>query len=205
MTKVKVCGIRRLEEARWAVEAGADAIGFVFADSKRKIDIDTAAYICTHLPENILKIGVFVNSSREELSVAAKKVKLDFVQLHGDETHSFCNALDIPYIKAISVKVKEDMKRVAEYEGSMVLVDSGKGPYRGGNGTTFDWDYLESIDLAGKKLILAGGLNADNVREAIEKVHPYMVDVSSGVETEGKKDKKKIESFMKRIKGLEYS
>ena len=203
MTKVKVCGIRRLEEARWAVEAGADAIGFVFADSKRKIDIETAAQISSHLPENVLKIGVFVNSSEDELSEAAKKVKLDFVQLHGDETYSFCSKLYVPYIKAISVKEKDDLKRIEEFNESMILLDSGKGPYRGGNGTTFDWDYLESIDLAGKKLILAGGLNEDNVKEAIEKVHPYMVDVSSGVETEGKKDKRKIESFVKKVKGIE--
>lgn len=202
MTKVKVCGIRRQKEAQWALEAGADAIGFVFADSKRKIDVEAAARISASLPPRILKFGVFVNESEERLEEIFKRVNLDYVQLHGDESEQFCEAINIPFVKAISVKEKEDLEGIEHFGGEMILLDSGKGPYRGGNGTTFNWDYAVSVELS-QDLILAGGLNPDNVREAIKKVRPYMVDVSSGVETDGKKDRVKIESFIREAKSVQ--
>ncbi|WP_064091274.1 phosphoribosylanthranilate isomerase [Rossellomorea aquimaris] len=199
MTKIKICGIQRIEEAKWAIEAGAHAIGFVFAESRRNIDVESAANISAQLPKDVIKIGVFVNATKQELIEISKRVQLDYVQLHGDETARFCKQLGIPYVKAFSVKEKYDLLLVKDYEEEMVLVDSGKGPYRGGNGTVFDWNYLESIDLKGKKLILAGGLNSENVREAVMKVRPYMVDVSSGVETERIKDQKKIKEFVRIV------
>ncbi|TMU86911.1 phosphoribosylanthranilate isomerase [Bacillus sp. BHET2] len=201
MTKVKICGIRREEEAEWAVEAGADAVGFVFADSKRRIDVETAAKISALLPAHVLKIGVFVNESKENLTEIYKTVNLDYVQLHGDESVTFCQGLDLPFIKAISIKEKEDINGSLHYPGEMILLDSGKGPHRGGNGTTFNWDYAEALTHP-HHLILAGGLNPENVREAIKKVRPYMVDVSSGVEIAGKKDRLKIESFISEVKSV---
>ncbi|MFC7783728.1 MULTISPECIES: phosphoribosylanthranilate isomerase [unclassified Rossellomorea] len=201
MTKVKVCGIRRQEEALWALEAGADAIGFVFADSKRKIDAESAALISASLPSNVLKIGVFVNEAKEKMEEISRTVNLDYVQLHGDESVQFCNSLNIPFIKAISIKEKEDLDGIEFFGGEMILVDSGKGPHRGGNGTTFNWDYVHELNIP-QHLLLAGGLNLDNVREAITKVRPYMVDVSSGVETDGKKDRRKIESFIQEAKSV---
>ncbi|WP_179884748.1 phosphoribosylanthranilate isomerase [Bacillus sp. AFS015802] len=201
MTKVKVCGIRREEEARWAIEAGADAVGFVFADSKRRIDVESAARISASLPAHIWKIGVFVNESKEKLKEIYRTVNLDYVQLHGDESVFFAEDLDLPYIKVISVKEKEDIYGIDQCPGGIILLDSGKGPYRGGNGTTFNWDYVDAGSFP-QQLILAGGLNPDNVREAITKVRPYMVDVSSGVETDGRKDRLKIESFIREAKSV---
>jgi phosphoribosylanthranilate isomerase len=201
MTRVKVCGIKREEEARWAFEAGADAVGFVFANSKRRIDVESAARISASLPPHILKIGVFVNESKENMEEIFGTVNLDYVQLHGDESVLFCEDLNLPLIKAISIKEKEDINGVNHYPGGMVLLDSGKGPFRGGNGTTFNWDYIEAMTVS-QQLILAGGLNPENVQEAITKVRPYMVDVSSGVETDGRKDREKIESFIRKAKSV---
>ncbi|WP_226675043.1 phosphoribosylanthranilate isomerase [Rossellomorea aquimaris] len=201
MTKVKVCGIRRQVEAEWALEAGADAIGFVFADSKRKVDVEKAAEISKAVSPDLLKIGVFVNETKERMEEIFHLVELDYVQLHGDESVEFCETLNLPFIKAISVKERKDIDGIEEFPGEMILLDSGKGPHRGGNGTTFNWDYAHSINIP-QHLILAGGLNPDNVREAIIKVRPNMVDVSSGVETEGKKDRLKIESFIKEVKSV---
>ncbi|MDT9024480.1 MULTISPECIES: phosphoribosylanthranilate isomerase [Rossellomorea] len=201
MTRVKVCGIRRQEEAQWALEAGADAIGFVFADSKRKIDVESAALISASLPSNVLKIGVFVNEAKDKMEEISRTVNLDYLQLHGDESVQFCDSLNLPFIKAVSIKEKEDLDGIEHFGGEMILVDSGNGPYRGGNGTTFNWDYVHSLNIP-QHLILAGGLNLDNIRQAITKVRPYMVDVSSGVETDGKKDRRKIESFIREAKSV---
>jgi phosphoribosylanthranilate isomerase len=201
MTRVKVCGIRRQEEAQWALESGADAIGFVFADSKRKIDVESAALISASLPSNVLKIGVFVNEAKEKMEEISRTVNLDYVQLHGDESVQFCDSLNLPFIKAVSIKEKEDLDGIEHFGGEMILVDSGNGPHRGGNGTTFNWDYVHSLNIP-QHLILAGGLNLDNIRQAITKVRPYMVDVSSGVETDGKKDRRKIESFIREAKSV---
>jgi phosphoribosylanthranilate isomerase len=202
MTKVKICGVQQLEAAMWAVEAGADAVGFVFADSKRRVTLEKAAAISDSLPAGILRIGVFVNATKEELQNAVEKVNLDYVQLHGDESPAFCSSLTVPYIKAVSINEKKDLDILPEYGGDMVLVDSGKGPHRGGNGTSFDWDYLKDDQSRSQKLILAGGLKKENVREAIHKVRPYMVDVSSGVESDGFKDKEKIEEFINEVRAI---
>jgi phosphoribosylanthranilate isomerase len=201
MTRVKVCGIRRQEEAQWALESGADAIGFVFADSKRKIDVESAALISASLPSNVLKIGVFVNEAKDKMEEISRTVNLDYLQLHGDESVQFCDSLNLPFIKAVSIKEKEDLDGIEHFGGEMILVDSGNGPHRGGNGTTFNWDYVHSLNIP-QHLILAGGLNLDNIRQAITKVRPYMVDVSSGVETDGKKDRRKIESFIREAKSV---
>jgi phosphoribosylanthranilate isomerase len=202
MTKVKICGIQQLEAAMWAVEAGVDAVGFVFADSKRRVTLEKAAAISDSLPAGILRIGVFVNASKEELQNAVEKVNLDYVQLHGDESPAYCSTLTVPYIKAVSINKKKDLDILPEYGGDMVLVDSGIGPYRGGNGTSFDWEYLKNDQSRNHKLILAGGLKKENVGEAIHKVRPYMVDVSSGVESGGIKEKVKIEEFINEVRAI---
>jgi phosphoribosylanthranilate isomerase len=202
MTKVKVCGIQHLEAANWAVDAGADAVGFIFADSRRRITLENAAAISDSLPESIMRIGVFVNASEEELQSAVKMVDLDYVQLHGDESPAFCKCLNIPYIKAVSIKEKNDLDILQEFGEEMILVDSGKGPHRGGNGTSFDWDYLKDYQFKNRRLILAGGLKKENIREAIQKVRPYMVDVSSGVESGGIKDKQKMAEFIKEVRKI---
>jgi phosphoribosylanthranilate isomerase len=197
MALVKVCGIREYEHATAAVEAGVDAIGFVFAESKRKVSLKHAQNISKKLPEHVKKIGVFVNASLEELTESYESVGLDFVQLHGSESPLFCEKLNLPFIKAFRIKSEDDIDRVHEYKNaSYYLLDSATGPYQGGNGTQFNWGLLDEKEIDQSKLILAGGLNPDNIQNAIEIVQPSMVDVSSGVETNGVKDIDKIKRFI---------
>lgn len=201
MTMVKICGITDVTHAIQAVETGADAVGFVFAESKRKISVAEAASIAHVLPTSVKKIGVFVNMPKQELENTAQIVGLDYVQLHGDETLKFCKSLAVPYIKAMRVKSEEDLSLASIYEdAAYILLDSASGPYRGGNGTRFNWDLLKNRYIDRSRLILAGGLTIRNVKEAISTVKPAMVDVSSGVETNGIKDGEKIKQFIKQVK-----
>lgn len=200
-TLVKICGIRDLETAIAVANFGADAIGFVFAESKRKISKEDAREIIRNLPKKILKIGVFVDETKENLLDIYEYCSLDFVQLHGEEDPKFCEELGIPYIKAFSVGDFNDAKDAEKFNAYGYLFDAPRGKYIGGNGVTFDWKVLEGLSpKVTKKLILAGGLNSLNVKEAIDNVKPYMVDVSSGVETDGVKDIEKIEEFIKKAK-----
>jgi phosphoribosylanthranilate isomerase len=201
MVKVKVCGIRTVEQADAAVNAGADAIGFIFAESRRNVSPDTTKEICESIPDTVLKIGVFVDALKEEIEKIVVDCNLDYVQLHGTETPDFIQSLTVPAYKALSIIEKEDLEGIQKLPGSFILVDSGHGSARGGNGTTFDWSYLDGIYID-KKVILAGGLNIENVERAIKEVNPYMVDVSSGVETNGVKDIKKIKDFIFKAKNI---
>jgi phosphoribosylanthranilate isomerase len=198
--KVKICGIRDLKTAEFAIESGADAIGFVFAESKRKISLVEARKITAKLPRNVLKIGVFVNETKEVLERTFEEVGLTHLQLHGDESPQFCRSIRYPVIKAIRVLSEADLLNIPHYDCDYILVDSPYGKYRGGNGTTFDWNLLKKIEVQNDKLILAGGLNIGNVLEAIELGNPVMVDVSSGVETNGMKDHLKIVNFIQKVK-----
>lgn len=199
--KVKICGITDLTTALAAVDYGADAIGFVFAESKRKISVPKAGDIVSHLPEEVLKVGVFVNESKEKIEEIASSVGLTHVQLHGDESPAFSNSLSLPVINAVSIHNEQSLNEIESFSCEYVLLDGPKGKYRGGNGLSFDWKNFSGKNLHDKKIILAGGLHEDNVEEAIKLIHPYMVDVSSGVETEGKKDLDKIQSFIIKAKG----
>ncbi len=198
--KVKICGITDLENGLYAANSGADALGFVFAESRRRISPEAAAEIIAKLPGEPLKIGVFVNESKEVIERTAEIAGLDMVQLHGDETPEFCAEIGLPVIKALSVHGEEDLGRIAEYPCEYILLDSPKGKYRGGNGVAFDWSILEGRDFGGKNIILAGGLNPENAAEAIRKAAPFMADVSSGVEKDGKKDPALIAEFIAKAK-----
>ncbi|SFI89868.1 MULTISPECIES: phosphoribosylanthranilate isomerase [unclassified Bacillus (in: firmicutes)] len=197
--KVKICGITDIRTAKIVCEYGADAIGFVFAKSKRKITPDQAKQMIEELPENVMKVGVFVNESIELIQNIVTYCGLTHVQLHGDEQNYHIKRLNIPCIKAIGVSSREDIERAEEYETDFILFDSPKEQFHGGNGKTFSWELLRSNPI-GKKCILAGGLQLENIAEAIEMVQPYMVDVSSGVETNGKKDIEKIKKFITKAK-----
>lgn len=199
--KVKICGITDQMTALAAINFGADAIGFVFAESKRRIDSDLAKEIVATLPSHIMKVGVFVNESKEVIEQIASHVGLTHVQLHGEETPEFCSSLSRPVIKALSVASKEGIEGSKQFPCDFLLLDGPKGKYHGGNGLVFDWSIIKEIGNLNKKVILAGGLHEGNVLEAISHVNPYMVDVSSGVETEGKKDLQKIKSFIEKVKG----
>ncbi|HFK1760215.1 TPA: phosphoribosylanthranilate isomerase [Bacillus cereus] len=199
--KVKICGITDMETAKRACEYGADALGFVFAESKRKITPKRAEEIIQELPANVLKIGVFVNESVEVIQKIADECGLTHVQLHGDEDNYQIRRLNIPSIKSLGVTSESDMKNAQGYETDYILFDSPKEKFHGGNGKTFSWKLLGHMPKElRKKTILAGGLNALNIEEAIRTVRPYMVDVSSGVETEGKKDVEKIKQFIIKAK-----
>ncbi|MBJ9981343.1 phosphoribosylanthranilate isomerase [Bacillus sp. S70] len=199
--KVKICGITDVETAKSACEYGADALGFVFAESKRKITPKRAKEIIQELPANVLKIGVFVNESVEVIQKIADECGLTHVQLHGDEDNHQIRRLNIPSIKSLGVTSESDMKNAQRYEADYILFDSPKEKFHGGNGKTFSWELLGHMPKElQKKTILAGGLNALNIEEAIRTVRPYMVDVSSGVEIEGKKDVEKIKQFIIKAK-----
>lgn len=199
--KVKICGITDLTTALAAIDYGADALGFVFAESKRKISVEKAKEIVAHLPKAVLKVGVFVNEGKEMIEDIASSVGLTHVQLHGDETPDFCDSISYPIIKSLSIHGDQSLKRMEEFSCEYVLLDGPKGKYRGGNGLAFDWTCISANEIKNQKVILAGGLHEENVEEAIRLIKPYMVDVSSGVETEGKKDLDKIQSFINKAKG----
>lgn len=203
MTKVKICGLMESQHVKAAVDAGVDAIGFVFAPSKRQVTIAEAQALAKDIPLGVLKIGVFVNASRDEIEQTYREVPLDFVQFHGEESSDFIKNVGLPSIKVLSVYSTEDANRAAHYETDYFLFDTPGTDFKGGSGTTFDWLLMKDAGVQSDKVILAGGLNADNVAQAIRTVHPYMVDVSSGVESMGKKDENLIRAFIEAVKDEE--
>ncbi|WP_100331218.1 phosphoribosylanthranilate isomerase [Bacillus xiapuensis] len=199
--KVKICGIQNSEAALQAKKLGADAVGFVFANSKRQITAEQAERISEQLKQGPLKVGVFVNEPLKAVQEIAEQASLDIIQLHGDEPEEYARKLHLPVIKAFRYDCEVPLSAMFDYPADFILLDSPKGPYRGGNGTPFDWSSLEGQWLDHSRLILAGGLNSDNIEAAIQQVWPYGVDVSSGVESDGAKDVKKMKAFIEKAKG----
>ncbi|PSL40525.1 phosphoribosylanthranilate isomerase [Planomicrobium soli] len=199
MTKVKICGL--MEEAHVKAAEQADAIGFVFAPSRRQVSIERASELAKYAPVDIEKIGVFVNASLEEIEKAIELVPLTMVQLHGDEPDSLVEAIQVPVVQAFSIRSKRDVEVLQKSLADYVLVDAPGTDYRGGSGHVFDWALLEESGIDPSRLIVAGGLTAENVQAAIKQIQPFMVDVSSGVETDGKKDSAKIQKFIQQAKG----
>jgi len=200
MTKVKICGLQEVEHIQTAVHAGADAVGFVFAPSKRRVSIEQAQLLAKQVPQGVLKIGVFVNPTPAELQEAVERVPLDYVQYHGEETAAFIAEQGYPSIKALSIRTKVDVQAAADYQVDYYLFDAPGTDFKGGSGQTFDWTLLDEVGIPRERLILAGGLKVENIEEAITDVDPHMVDVSSGVETDGIKDHKKIRTFLQMAK-----
>lgn len=198
---IKICGITTLDAAKTVESAGADWIGFVFAPSKRKISPEHAKQISKALSPKIKKVGVFVNESIEKIISIANEVGLDYIQLHGDEDETFAKQIPFPIIKAFSIE-HTDIQTIERYPANYILLDSPGKKYRGGTGETFDWEKINELNVDKRKIILAGGLHADNVQQAIKIVTPRGIDVSSGVETDGKKDPEKIFTFIKRAREI---
>ncbi|MFF7861253.1 MULTISPECIES: phosphoribosylanthranilate isomerase [unclassified Pseudomonas] len=198
----KICGITRIEDALAAAEAGADAIGFVFyAKSPRAVDVRQAREIIAELPPFVTTVGLFVNASRCELNEILEVVPLDLLQFHGDETPQDCEGYHRPWIKALRVRPGDDLEAACQqYAGARgILLDTYVAGVPGGTGEAFDWSLVP--ERLSKPIILAGGLSADNVGQAIAQVRPYAVDVSGGVEqAKGIKDAAKIEAFMRAVK-----
>lgn len=202
MTFVKICGITRVEDARAAVNEGAGAIGFVFwPDSPRYVAPERAREIVERLPAPVVPVGVFVNQSCEDVNAVARIVGLGAVQLHGDETPTGARGIDRPVIKGLGSLALDGVD--AWPKGMMLLIDAHDADRRGGTGLTADWEAAARIARR-RRLLLAGGLNAENVGRAIRAVRPYGVDVSSGVEVSpGIKDARKIAALLRAVEAVE--
>jgi len=202
VVRSKICGITRVDDALTAAKAGADAIGLVFyAKSPRAVDVRQARQIVTALPPFVTTVGLFVNASRCEINEILDAVPLDMLQFHGDETPAQCEGFHRPWFKALRVGNGEDIEtQVARYaNASGILLDTFVAGVPGGTGERFDWSLIPAA-LA-KPLILAGGLTAENVQQAIAQVRPYAVDVSGGVEaSKGVKDASKVMAFVGRVR-----
>lgn len=200
-TRVKICGITRPEDALAAVNSGADAIGLVFyAQSPRCVNIAQAHEIVTILPPFVSAVGLFVNAQVSEIQEVISEIPLDILQFHGDETPAFCAQFSRPYFKAIRVQYETNLLQYASdfADAKGLLLDAHSNTAYGGTGQTFDWTLIPAS--LPKPVILAGGLNAENVETAIKQVRPYAVDVSGGVETaKGIKDAAKIAAFMRAV------
>ncbi len=200
-TRVKICGITRVEDALEAVRQGADAIGLVFyTKSPRNVTLAQAAEIVSKVPAFVTVVGLFVDAEPAFIQEVLSSVKLDLLQFHGDETPSACRQYSRPYMKAIRVKNGTNLVQyAADYaDARALLLDAFAEGVPGGTGLVFDWSLIpQNLPLP---VVLAGGLNAENVGVAIEQVRPYAVDVSGGVEaSKGIKDAAKIAAFMRGV------
>ncbi|OMH38701.1 phosphoribosylanthranilate isomerase [Motiliproteus sp. MSK22-1] len=200
-TRVKICGITRVEDAAAAVDAGADAIGLVFYDpSPRSVAIQQAVEICQAIPAFVTVTALFVDAPVEQVRDVLSQVPVDLLQFHGDESPQYCRSFSRPYIKAIRVREGLDVPAFARQFpcSKALLLDAYRPGVPGGTGETFDWGLIpENLDLP---VILAGGLNPDNIESAVAQVRPFAVDVSGGVEAaKGIKDSQLVNQFIKEV------
>jgi phosphoribosylanthranilate isomerase len=199
MVRVKICGIKRLEDALAAVDAGADAIGLNFwRPGRRYVAPETARVIARALPPFVARVGVFVDEDPETIRKIATLCGLDALQLHGSETPEFCRQFDRPVIKGVKVHGPESVDGLARYQVAAFLLDAHVPGEMGGTGRRFDWILAVRAKEAGP-VILSGGLTPENVADAIRTATPYAVDVASGVETDGQKDPAKIGAFVAQV------
>ena len=205
MIPTKICGITNLSDAQAAAVHGASAIGFIFYEkSSRAISIEDAKFISRHLSNDISKVGVFVNHDKAFIEEAIRSVSLNIIQLHGDETPGFCKQFEVPVLKALRIKDKASLSVIDQYNVAGFLLDTFSTKQYGGTGETFDWSLLNG--KLETPIILSGGLNPDNILDAIDSVNPAAIDVNSGVEiSPGKKDHQKINLLFKNLKDTNTS
>lgn len=205
MIPTKICGITNLSDAQAAAVHGASAIGFIFYEkSSRAISIEDAKFISRHLSNDISKVGVFVNHDKAFIEEAIRSVSLNIIQLHGDETPGFCKQFEVPVLKALRIKDKASLSVMDQYNVAGFLLDTFSTKQYGGTGETFDWSLLNG--KLETPIILSGGLNPDNILDAIDSVNPAAIDVNSGVEiSPGKKDHQKINLLFKNLKNTNTS
>ena len=205
MIPTKICGITNLSDAQAAAVHGASAIGFIFYEkSSRAISIEDAKFISRHLSNDISKVGVFVNHDKAFIEKAIRSVSLNIIQLHGDETPGFCKQFEVPVLKALRIKDKASLSVMDQYNVAGFLLDTFSTKQYGGTGETFDWSLLNG--KLETPIILSGGLNPDNILDAIDSVNPAAIDVNSGVEiSPGKKDHQKINLLFKNLKNTNTS
>ena len=200
-TRVKICGITRLEDALYAAECGADSLGFVFyPPSPRHIEIAKAAQLIAKLPAFVTTTALFVNADRTEINSVISTTRIDLLQFHGDEDASFCESFNRPYIKALRVREGMDIAaEVSAYPSARaILLDAYVKGVPGGTGLSFDWHLIPPA--LSSRLVLAGGLDVENVAMAIQQTDVFAVDVSGGVEAaKGIKDAEKIRRFINEV------
>ena len=201
--KVKICGITNLDDANLAVRLGADALGFIFAPSPRRVDPETARDIIRHIHPFVKTVGVFVNEAPDKIDEIIAFCGIDLVQLHGDESPEICDRFMPRTIKALRIADESDIRSAKVYKGKVkaLLLDTYSEKMAGGTGKGFDWEIAIKIrDSAGVPIILAGGLGPSNIEEAISRVWPYAVDINSGVEERpGKKSHHLMEELFEKI------
>jgi phosphoribosylanthranilate isomerase len=201
-TRVKICGLTRETDVRSAAELGADAVGLVFYEgSPRAVEIDQAKALIACLPPFVTSVGLFVDARPDYVRAVLDRLTIHLLQFHGDEPPDYCAAFGRPWIKAIRMRGDVDLQRLrAQYAaGTGLLLDTFDPAAAGGTGRQFDWGLIPQE--LGREIVLAGGLDAGNVAEAIRRVRPYGVDVSGGVESDkGIKDRRKLAAFMKGVK-----
>ena len=202
MTRVKICGITSLDDALAAVEAGADALGFVFyKESPRHIFPEQAATIIAQLPPFVQVVGLFVNEEVGVVNEVADLCRLDLIQLHGDEPADYCRQIRRRVLKAFRVRSLTCLDPIRDYPVAGYLLDTFSPSFYGGTGLSFNWEIAAEAVKRHQRIVLAGGLTPDNVAEAVRQVRPWAVDVSSGVESApGKKDHQKVREFIRTAK-----
>jgi len=202
--KVKICGITNTADAHAAVEAGADILGFVFhPSSPRKVAIESAAGIAATLPPYILRAGVFVDADAEMVFGAVQECGLNLLQFHGSEPPEFCRQFGVMSVKAFRIRDAGSLGGLRSYDTDAWLLDAFSQGKPGGTGEHFDWDLAIEAVKFGKPIFLAGGLTPENVAGAVRRVHPFGVDVSSGVEAApGRKDHAKVREFIRAAKSV---
>ena len=200
---VKICGITSEADALAAAEAGADAIGLMFYEgSPRHVTLERAKAISAALPQHVMRVGVFVNAEEAFVHQALTECMLNILQFHGDETPEECSRYPVMTLKAFRVQGEETLAQLEAYPSAGYLLDAYVKDALGGTGATFNWDLAVRAQEFGKPIFLAGGLTPENVVEAVRKVQPFGVDVSSGVESEpGRKDAEQMRTFVAAAKG----
>jgi len=200
MTWIKICGITNIEDSLNAASLGADALGFIFAPSPRRVEPRIVREISRSLPTSILTVGVFVNQDFSIAEEIAASCGLTTLQFHGDESQEYCRKFSLPVIRAVRIKNLKSLRDIGKYSGVSVLLDTYSPTQVGGTGNPFPWEIALRLNEK-RDFILSGGLTPLNVGEAIRKVKPCGVDVSSGVESfPGKKDPLKMMEFIKEVR-----
>ena len=201
--RVKICGITSAEDARAAIGAGADALGFMFYEqSPRCITPVRAAAIIGELPTHVAKVGVFVDADEATVRATADAAGLDTLQFHGNESPGYCARFELRTIKAFRVKDSESLGQLPDYETDAWLLDSHVKGVPGGTGARFNWDLAVEAKRLGRPILLAGGLTPENAADAVGQVAPFGLDVSSGVEASpGRKDAAKVAALIANAKG----
>ena len=208
MTKIKICGITNKEDALWAINLKVDALGFIFAASPRRVEAEIVQEIVELLPPFISSVGVFVDEDREKVEEIAECCCLTTLQFHGEESPSYCEGFKQKIVKALRIENKDILEKAVQYKDKVdaYLLDTYSPLKYGGTGKTFDWPIAKEIKRFGLPIILSGGLNPENIREAIGEVEPYAVDVSSGVEEKpGKKNLEKLINFIRIVRETDES